>query len=85
MKAVALCHMYDCVIDVSKMLLLHLFLSFFRLLTCGSNGEAFELDRFLRQCLRSYEHVHSMLLKEMVALLKDIPLVSISNHDLLCF
>ena len=63
---------YCCNSDV----VMYTYFSLFRLLTCGSGGEVFELDRFLRQCLRSYEHIHSKLFKEMVASLTDTPLVS---------
>ena len=48
-------------------------------MTYEENGSAAELDKFMRQCLREFPHVHSSLLKQMVATLAKIPPVSVQT------
>jgi hypothetical protein len=43
------------------------------LLTYREDGTPEALDRFLRQCLQEYPHVHSQLLQQMVTTLAKVP------------
>ena len=52
--------------------LLKLFIS---LLVFGEHGEPIEIEKFMRQSLKQFPHVYSVLLKQMVATLSKIPLV----------
>ncbi|XP_064388098.1 ankyrin repeat and MYND domain-containing protein 2-like [Halichondria panicea] len=43
-----------------------------RLLTFSATGVPVELDRVLRQCLRDFPHIHSVLLKQLVSTLARV-------------
>ena len=45
----------------------------------SDDGLPLEVEKFLRQSLKSFPHVHSVLLKQVVATLADIPLVCIDH------
>ena len=38
-------------------------------------GVSLGIEKFLRQCLKEYPHIHSILLKQLVKTLADLPLV----------
>ena len=58
-------------------------------LTQSDDGKSLEVERFLRECLKSYPHVHSILLKQIISSVAKVPLVSqvydqaISDYSLL--
>ena len=45
------------------------------LLLFSDEGLPLEVEKFLRQSLKCFPHTHSLLLKQMVATLSEIPLV----------
>ncbi len=50
-----------------------------RLLTFSATGVPVELDRVLRQCLRDFPHIHSVLLKQLVSTLARVEPVRIPS------
>ena len=50
---------------------------FLRLLHCNSDGDAVEMDLFLRQCLKQFPFLQSALLKQLVATLAKVKPVSV--------
>ena len=46
-----------------------------RLLIQNEDGKSLEAEKFMRQCLKEYPHIHSVLLKQLVSSLANVPLV----------
>ena len=47
-----------------------------RLLQQTEDCKSIEVEKYLRQCIKSYPHIHSVLFKQLLSVIADVPLVS---------